>query len=77
MCLNVLAGCNASGTEKMPLMIIGKSSWPCPFGRKSAAELGFDNHHNVKDWMNKDIYLHGSSVWTIKSEEETASALCY
>lgn len=75
--ITFLAACNATGTEKMPLMIIGNSCRPRPFGRKSGAELGFDYHYNSKAWMNKDLFFHGSSVSIITSEKPTAGVLFY
>lgn len=47
-----LACCNGDGSEKIPLMCIGKAQKPRCFKRKSGAEHGFDYHSNSKAWIS-------------------------
>jgi DDE superfamily endonuclease len=47
---------NASGSEKLPPIIIGKAAKPCPFQKKSGANLGFYYHSNLTAWMTMIIY---------------------
>lgn len=54
--LSYLACCNATGTERYPLMIIGNSARPPCFKRKSGADLGFDYHSNKKAWMTGELF---------------------
>lgn len=39
-------GCNASGTDKLPPLVIGFSAKPRPFGHHTAAYFGFDYKYN-------------------------------
>lgn len=55
--ITFLACCNADGTEKMPLMIIGSALNPRAFKKKSGQELGFDYHANKKAWMNAPLFF--------------------
>lgn len=55
--LTLLVCCNASGTEKYPILFIGNSKQPRCFKKKSAAELGFDYAWNKKAWMNMSIFF--------------------
>lgn len=50
--ITFLACCNADGTEKMPLMIIGSALNLRALKMKSGQELGFDYHAKKKAWMN-------------------------
>jgi hypothetical protein len=54
--LSVLCASNADGSEKLELMIIGKSKQPRCFKRKTPSALGFYYRHNTKAWMKKDIF---------------------
>lgn len=57
-----LACCNTDGTEKYPLMVIGRARCPPPFIKKSGKELGFNYHANQKAWMTKAIIFRGWNV---------------
>ena len=48
--------CNADGSEKLPLIFIGKSKSPCCFGHKSPTACGFYYHNNSKVWIMKEIF---------------------
>ena len=55
--LTYLACCNATGTEKLPLMCIGKAARPRCFEKRSGLELGFDYHHNGRAWMTSALFI--------------------
>lgn len=55
--LTFLACCNNDGSEKMPLMVIGKAMRPRAFKKKTGHELGFDYHANKKAWMTKELFF--------------------
>lgn len=55
--LTYLACCNATGTEKLPLMCIGKALRPRCFKKKRGQELGFDYHANRKAWMTSALFF--------------------
>lgn len=55
--LSYLACCNASGTERLPLMCIGSAMKPRCFNKKSGGELGFDYHANRKAWMTTALFF--------------------
>lgn len=55
--ISFLACCNYTGTEQMPLMIIGNSKKPHAFKGKTGQELGFDYHFNQKAWMTKCLFF--------------------
>ena len=63
--LSVLACCNTDGTEKMPLMLIGKSKRPRVFGNSAGKQLGFDYHANAKAWMTAELF----NDWVIAFDE--------
>lgn len=48
--------CNADGSEKMPLVIIGKSRRPRCFKARSPAEHGFYYRNKKKAWMTREIF---------------------
>ncbi|KAJ7224681.1 DDE superfamily endonuclease-domain-containing protein [Mycena pura] len=48
--------CNASGTEKLDPIYIGKSAKPRAFKNKTAKSLGFYYRNNKKSWMNSYLY---------------------
>ncbi|KIJ47021.1 hypothetical protein M422DRAFT_164430, partial [Sphaerobolus stellatus SS14] len=49
-------GCNATGTEKLPLLFIGKSKQPRCFKGKTPRSLRLDYYNNTKAWMTMDIF---------------------
>ena len=55
--LTLLACVNGDGTEKMPLLFIGKSKMPKCFNGMTGDKLGFDYHFNSKSWMNTGIFF--------------------
>ena len=55
--LTFLVCANADGTEKYPLMVIGRSKHPRCFGFLSPTQRGFGYHSNSKDWMNTELFF--------------------
>ncbi|KIJ49861.1 hypothetical protein M422DRAFT_135371, partial [Sphaerobolus stellatus SS14] len=49
-------GCNADGSEKLPLLFIGKAVMPHCFKGKKPQSYGFDYHNNTKAWMTVVIF---------------------
>ena len=47
---------NATSSEKLPPLIIGKAAKPRVFQKKSGADLGFYYCSNAKAWMTIDLY---------------------
>ncbi|KNE95919.1 hypothetical protein PSTG_10718 [Puccinia striiformis f. sp. tritici PST-78] len=47
---------NSNGSEKLPLLIIGKWAKPKAFRKKSRHSLGFDYHFNKRAWMTTEIF---------------------
>lgn len=57
--ITFLPCCNSDGTERLPLLVIGRSEkTPCS-GGISGSDLGFDYHHSEKAWMNRAIFFLG------------------
>lgn len=52
-----LACCNADGTEKLPLVFIGKAKKPRCFKKNSGAEHGLYYKNNQKAWMTASIFF--------------------
>ncbi|KIK22672.1 hypothetical protein PISMIDRAFT_79125, partial [Pisolithus microcarpus 441] len=48
--------CNADGSEKLPLLFIGKSAKPRCFRGRTPKALGFDYYNNKKAWMTMVIF---------------------
>jgi len=55
--ITYLACANIDGSEKFPLMIIGRSKRPRVFKKKTGQQLGFDYHNNKKAWMNSGLFF--------------------
>ena len=54
--LTLLACVNGNGTEKIPLLFLGKSKIPKCFRGMTGNELGFNYYFNSKAWMNTGIF---------------------
>ena len=54
--ISLLFCCNADGSHKFEVMIIGKSRQPRAF-KKKATELGLDYHANSKAWMTAALFF--------------------
>ncbi|KIK12614.1 hypothetical protein PISMIDRAFT_120578 [Pisolithus microcarpus 441] len=48
--------CNADGSEKLPLLFIGKYKNPRCFKQTSPQSHGLYYHHNKNAWMTKEIF---------------------
>ncbi|CAA7270543.1 unnamed protein product [Cyclocybe aegerita] len=54
--ITIGVACNADGSEKLPLLFIGRYAKPRCFGSHPPREHGFDYHHNRKAWMTMVIF---------------------
>ena len=54
--VTILFGCNADGSEKLPLFFIGKSKQPQCFGKQMGKEHGFYYRNNKKAWMTAVLF---------------------
>ena len=54
--ITILFGCNADGSEKLPLFFIGKAAKPRCFRKKTGTELGFHYRNNKKAWMTMVLF---------------------
>jgi hypothetical protein len=54
--ITILFGCNADGSEKLPLFFIGKAARPRCFRKKTGKELGFYYRNNKKAWMTTVLF---------------------
>lgn len=54
--ITILFGCNADGSEKLPLLFIGKSERSRCFRNKTGRELGFNYKSNKKAWMTAALF---------------------
>lgn len=64
--ITVLVGCNADGSEKLPLLVIGKSHNPRCF--KYAKPLPIEYTANRKAWMTSEIF----AAWLQKIDKNFA-----
>jgi len=54
---------NATGSEKLPPFVIGKSYKPRAFGNKTGTQLGFYYRNNAKAWMTTSLYQEWLQQW--------------
>ena len=55
--LTYLAWVNATGTDKMPLMCIGRAWKPRCCSKQTGQQLGFDHHATRKSWMTTELFV--------------------
>lgn len=65
--ITVMVGCNMTGTEKIKLLVIGKSKNPRCFKGLKTLEIDYENHK--KSWMTSGIY----KKWILKLDKKFAS----
>lgn len=51
-----LAYANGDGSERFPMLLIGKGRQPHCFQKRTGAELGFESF-NTKAWMNTVVFF--------------------
>jgi hypothetical protein len=68
---------NASGSEKLPPIIIGKAAKPRPFQKKSGADLRFYYRSNPTAWMTMIIYQEWISGWDCKLRHQNRHILLF
>ena len=49
-------GCNADGSEKLPILFIGRYKVPRCFQKKPPKDWGFNYHCNKMAWMTSAIF---------------------
>jgi hypothetical protein len=54
--ISIGLACNADGSEKMPLVFVGKSKRPRCFKEKSPTQEGFYYRNNKKAWMTSELF---------------------
>jgi hypothetical protein len=54
---------NATGSEKLAPIIIGKAYKPWAFGNKTGTQLGFYYRNNAKAWMTSSLYQEWLQQW--------------
>ena len=54
--VTILFGCNADGSEKLPLFFTGKSKQPRCFGKQTGKEHGLYYRNNKKAWMTAVLF---------------------
>ena len=52
-----LACCNASGTERLPLFVVGRAQHPRCFNGRNVAGEGYEYQSSVRAWMNRDLFF--------------------
>lgn len=56
--LTLAVAANADGSDKLPLLIIGKTKQPRDLRGHDVSELGIEYTHSKKGWMTTTIYTH-------------------
>lgn len=75
--LTFRASCNASGTEKFPLMVINRAWMSHAFKKKTVQDRGFDYHANEKVWMTYVIFSPGFTAYKLALLESQAATFYY
>ena len=55
--VTVLACTNATGTERFPLLFVGRAARPKCFGGEAPAQFGLDYAYNERSWMNRELFF--------------------
>jgi uncharacterized protein GlcG (DUF336 family) len=72
--ITIAVTANADGSEKLPLLIIGKYAKPRAFQKKTGAQLGFEYYSNQRAWMTSVIF----EDWIKKFDQKMKNKkLCY
>ncbi|KAH9468531.1 hypothetical protein Pst134EA_033366 [Puccinia striiformis f. sp. tritici] len=67
--------CNADGTEKLPILFIGKYKRPRCFKKKQACDYGYGYYNNGNAWMTSEIFENWLLTWNSKLRAEKRSIL--
>ncbi|KAI7957779.1 hypothetical protein MJO29_001978 [Puccinia striiformis f. sp. tritici] len=67
--------CNADGTEKLPILFIGKYKRPRCFKKKQARDYGYEYYNNGNAWMTSEIFENWLLTWNSKLRAEKRSIL--
>ena len=74
--VSVLFCCNATGNERMPPFVIGRSTRPRWFSGASGGELGLGYSANPRGWMNLELFFSWLHRFNNKIAEESESKVC-
>ncbi|KNE96110.1 hypothetical protein PSTG_10532 [Puccinia striiformis f. sp. tritici PST-78] len=61
--LTLAITCNADGSEKLPILFIGKYKRPQCFNKKDAREYGYEYYSNGNAWMTGEIFQQWLLSW--------------
>ena len=67
--------CNANGSEKRPLLFIGKSNKPKCFKGHSVEYYNYQYSHNTKAWLTTENFHRWLKSWNSKLKEEIQKIL--
>ncbi|POW15152.1 hypothetical protein PSTT_02382 [Puccinia striiformis] len=73
--LTLALTCNADGSEKKPLLFIGKSKKPRSFKGHMAEYYNYEYAHNSTAWMTAEIFQRWLKSWNSKLKEEDRNIL--
>ncbi|KAI7937392.1 hypothetical protein MJO29_014707 [Puccinia striiformis f. sp. tritici] len=73
--LTLALTCNADGSEKKPLLFIGKSKKPRSFKGHMAKYYNYEYAHNSTAWMTAEIFQRWIKSWNSKLKEEDRNIL--
>ncbi len=68
--ITVLCCCNATGTDKRPLLVIGKSLQPRCFKNVNVNSLPVVYRANKNAWMTTSIFLPWLKIWNSELQKE-------
>jgi len=73
--MTIALTCNADGSEKRPLLFIGKSQRPRCFKGHSAEYHNYEYAYNTKAWMTTEIFQRWLKSLNSKLKEESQNVL--
>jgi len=71
--ITIGVACNADGSEKLPLLFIGRFAKPRCFGRRTPQAHGFDYHFNKTAWMTMIIFDQYDSLICLQAITDLTS----
>lgn len=72
--ITLLVGANMSGTEKFPLLVIGKSAKPRCFKNK---DVPLNYRSNSKAWMTAALFEETLKTWDLKLKQKGRKVLLF
>lgn len=68
--LTMAVACNADGSEKLPLLFIGKAQCPRDLKGRDMSELGVEYTNSKKAWMNSAVFLRWLHTLDMRMQRE-------